>query len=92
MCSSCILLHFAEIDVRLYFKKRNVEAESSASIKEGGDRRMRKMEMTGKRMLRFWKKRMEMQGRWRLWRPWKTGIETRSRRRYSRRQYKVSVP
>ena len=38
VCSSCILLHFAEIDLRLYFKKRNVEAESIASIKEGSDR------------------------------------------------------
>ena len=38
--------------------------------------------MTGKRkLLRFWKKRMEMPSRWRLWRLWKTGIETRSRRR-----------
>ena len=26
------------MDLRLYFKKRKVEAESSASIKEGGDR------------------------------------------------------
>ena len=38
MCSSCIFLHFAEINLRLSFKKRKVEAESSASIKEGGDR------------------------------------------------------
>ena len=38
--------------------------------------------MTGKRkLLRFWKKRMEMPGRWRLWRLCKTGTETRSRRR-----------
>ena len=26
------------MDLRLYFKKRKVEAESSASIKEGGDK------------------------------------------------------
>ena len=33
-------MHFAELEMnlRLYFKKRKVEAESSASIKEGGDR------------------------------------------------------
>ena len=38
MYSSFIFLHFAEMDLRLYFRKRKVEAESSASIKEGGDR------------------------------------------------------
>ena len=38
VCSSCTFLHFAEMDLRLYIKNRKVEAESSASIKEGGDR------------------------------------------------------
>ena len=38
MWSSCIFLHFVVMDVWLYFKKRKVEAESSASINKGGDR------------------------------------------------------